>query len=390
MSNSSVLTRRPGVSHQASVNRTDRPHQNRTGLKIVVLGLSITSSWGNGHATTYRALLRELSRRGHKILFLERDAEWYASNRDLPNPDFCRTALYDSVSALQALFGSEIREADLVIVASYVPEGIRIGEWVTSIAQGATAFYDIDTPVTLSLLAEDRCEYLRPSLVPRFDLYLSFAGGPTLELLEKRYGSPKARALYCSVDPALYQHQSCTPRWDLGYMGTFSSDRQPTLEKLLVCPASIWGDGRFVVAGPQYPADIKWPNNVERIEHLPPREHSAFYNSQRFTLNVTRVDMVRAGYSPSVRLFEAAACGSAIISDYWPGLESIFAIDSEILVAKSTEEALNYLRDIPERDRQAIGEKAQKAILSKHTAAHRAAELERYALEVISPTVGGA
>ena len=352
-------------------------------LKLVVLGLSITSSWGNGHATTYRGLLSELSKRGHEILFLERDVEWYACNRDLPEPSFCRTELYDSVSDLKARFASEIRNADLVIVGSYVPDGIAVGEWVTSIAGGATAFYDIDTPVTLSMLEGDRCEYLSQALVPRYNMYLSFTGGPTLDLLEKRYGSPMARALYCSVDPALYRHQELPLQWDLGYMGTYSDDRQPTLEKLLIRPATLWPDGRFVVAGPKYPADVRWPRNVERIEHLAPPQHSEFYNSQRYTLNVTRADMIRAGYSPSVRLFEAAACGTAIISDHWDGLETIFAIGNEILVATTSEQALSYIKDIPERERKAIGHAAQKAILTNHTAAHRAAELEQYAMEVI-------
>jgi spore maturation protein CgeB len=359
-------------------------------LRIVVLGLSITSSWGNGHATTYRALLHELSKREHSILFLERDAEWYASNRDLPNPPFCRTEIYESFSDLKERFGSEIRGADLVIVGSFVPEGIVIGDWVTSVAGGATAFYDIDTPVTLSLLGSGRCEYLTPKLVSRYNLYLSFTGGPTLDLLQDRYGSPMARALFCSVDPSLYHYQDRPMRWDLAYMGTYSDDRQPTLDKLLIQPAVHWNSGRFAVVGPQYPKEVQWPGNVERVEHLSPREHSDFYNSQRFTLNVTRADMIRAGYSPSVRLFEAGACGTPIITDYWPGLESFFAVGREILVARTAEESLMYIKDLSEGERKEIGKAAQKTILSKHTASHRAAELEQYAFDLINPTMGGA
>jgi spore maturation protein CgeB len=372
---------------EKNIARRRLPGDGRGSLKVVVLGLSITSSWGNGHATTYRGLLRELSKRGHEILFLERDVEWYARNRDLPEPSFCRTELYSSVADLKARFVADVRNAELVIVGSYVPEGITVGDWVTTIAAGATAFYDIDTPVTLAMLEGDRCAYLSQALVPRYNMYLSFTGGPTLELLEKRYGSPRARALYCSVDPSLYRHDALPLRWDMGYMGTYSNDRQPTLEKLLLGPATMWPQGRFVVAGPQYPADIKWPRNIERIEHLSPSDHSAFYNSQRFTLNVTRADMIRAGYSPSVRLFEAAACGTAIISDQWDGLETIFAIGREILVANTSEQAFGYIKDIPENERAAIGKAAQRAILAKHTAAHRAAELEQYAMELINPGV---
>jgi spore maturation protein CgeB len=356
-------------------------------LRIVILGLSITSSWGNGHATTYRALVRELSARGHDILFLERDVPWYASNRDQPRPPHGRTALYLDRSELQQRFADEIAEADMVIVGSYVPEGTEVGEWVTRIARGVTAFYDIDTPVTLAKLARGEEEYLTPELIREYQLYLSFTGGPTLERLEQEFGSPMARPLYCSVDPELYYPEPAAVRWDLGYMGTYSEDRQAPLNQLLIEPARRWPDGRFVVAGPQYPRRVRWPRNVRRIQHLPPKRHRGFYNAQRFTLNLTRADMVAAGYSPSVRLFEAAACGTPIISDYWDGIDSLFEPDGEILIARSSSEVEQYLREIPEPDRLEIGERSRRRVLAEHTAAHRAAELEQYALELLSRQV---
>jgi spore maturation protein CgeB len=350
-------------------------------LRIVIIGLSITSSWGNGHATTYRGLVRELAARGHDLLFLERDLEWYAANRDLPKPPHCRTALYRNFAELRARFECEVREADLVMVGSYVPEGAAVGEWVTRIAEGVTAFYDIDTPVTLAKLARGETEYLAPSLIPRYRLYLSFTGGPTLERLERDFGSPQARALYCSVDPTLYHPEPAERRWDLGYMGTFSADRQPPLERLLLEPARRWPAGRFVVVGPMYPKSVRWPRNVERVEHLPPPRHRAFYNAQRFTLNVTRSDMVAAGWSPSVRLFEAAACGTPIVGDPWEGLDSLFVPGEEILVATRPETVLEYVHDLDEEEVRALGERARSRVLAEHTAAHRAAELEGYVLE---------
>ena len=358
-------------------------------LKLVILGLSITSSWGNGHATTYRGLMRELCARGHDVLFLERDVPWYAANRDLPHPPYGRTELYSDLRSLKERFTTEVQAADLVMVGSYVPEGVAVGEWVTKIAQGATAFYDIDTPVTLAKLEQGDVEYISRDLISRYQLYLSFTGGPTLKRIEQDYGSPMARPLYCSVDPALYYPEAShpeanQPKWDLGYMGTYSSDRQPVLGRLMLEAARHWPSGRMVVAGPQYPAEIQWPANVERIEHLPPAEHRTFYNAQRFTLNITRADMVQAGYSPSVRLFEAAACGTPIISDYWAGLDSLFEFDTEILVSHSPEETLHYLRDLPEAERLAVGDRARQRVLSAHTAAHRAAELEGYALELLA------
>ncbi|MBW4561501.1 MAG: glycosyltransferase [Mojavia pulchra JT2-VF2] len=353
-------------------------------FNIVILGLSITSSWGNGHATTYRGLMRELCARGHRVLFLERDVPWYAANRDLPCPPYGQTELYSNLQDLKERFTKEIQTADLVIVGSYVPEGVAVGEWITSMTKGATAFYDIDTPVTLAKLSRGDTEYLSFDLIPRYQLYLSFTGGPILGRIEQQYGSPMARPLYCSFDPALYYPESHTQKWDLGYMGTYSSDRQPILEKLLLEPARYWQQGRMVVAGPQYPNDIQWPANIERIEHLPPAKHREFYNAQRYTLNITRTDMVQAGYSPSVRLFEAAACGTPIISDYWEGLDTFFKFGTEILVSYTAKDTLRYLQEISETERIAIGDRARQRVLTSHTAAHRAIELESYVLQLLA------
>jgi len=345
-------------------------------MRIVVLGLSLSSSWGNGHATTFRALLSAFAARSHEILFLERDVPWYAANRDLDAPGYCRLAFYDSIEALERWRG-EIAAADAVIVGSYVPEGIAVGGLVQQWASGVTAFYDIDTPVTLARLAAGDCDYVSPDVIAGYDLYLSFTGGPTLGWIERTYGVPAARALYCSVDPDAYRRIDAEPRWDLSYLGTYSADRQPTLDALLIEVARRMPERRFAVAGPQYPADIAWPANVERIEHLPPAEHPAFYSASRYTLNVTRADMIRAGWSPSVRLFEAAACATPIISDIWPGIESVLRPGRDILLARTSEEVIAAL----DRDGHEIGENARAQVLAGHSAARRAEELETWLAE---------
>lgn len=354
------------------------------GLKIVILGLSITSSWGNGHATTYRALVKALAARGHQVTFLEREQPWYAENRDLAQPPYCTVHLYDGLAELSRRFATEIRSADLVIMGSYVPDGAAIGDWITGETDGVTAFYDIDTPVTLNKLAEGDCEYLSPRLIPRFDLYLSFTGGRALTIIEEFYGSPRARALYCSVDPELYAPVDTERKWLFGYLGTYSLDRQPALEQLLIAPARALPDEPFVVAGPQYPVNFSWPPNVERIEHVPPHAHARFYSQQRVTLNITRADMMRLGWSPSVRLFEAAACGVPIISDRWEGLDAFFEPGREILVAEGPEEVLRHLRDTPDDVLAGIGKAARARVLSRHTADHRAEALESYYEEVVT------
>ena len=344
-------------------------------MRIIVIGLSLSSSWGNGHATTYRALLCALAARGHDILFLECDRPWYAQHRDLPDPAFCRLAFYDQPADLASWRG-EIAGADLVIIGSYVVDGVHVAELVRPWAR-LLAFYDIDTPVTLAALARGEHAYISPAIIPLYDLYFSFTGGPTLRLLERRYGARAAHALFCAVDPALYvpAPQAAEPRWHLGYLGTYSADRQPTLERLLIEPARRAPAWRFVVAGPQYPDTIVWPANVDRLEHLPPSKHAGFYNSLGWTLNVTRADMIAAGYSPSVRLFEAAACATPIISDDWAGLGEFLAIGRELVVAGTPAQVLETLA-WPAARRRALGKAARRRILESHTADHRAATLE--------------
>jgi spore maturation protein CgeB len=350
-------------------------------MRIVVLGLSITSSWGNGHATTYRGLVKALAGRGHAVTFLERDLPWYADNRDMPSPPFATTHLYSSIDELTTAHGTAVREADLVIVGSYVPDGVAVGRWVTGTADGVTAFYDIDTPVTLARLSNGGSDYITRALIPAYDLYLSFTGGPTLDRLEREFGARMARALYCSVDPADYFPDAAPPRWDLGYLGTYSDDRQGPLSELMLEPARALAHRRFVVAGAQYPDVIAWPDNVTRIVHLPPRDHREFYNAQRYTLNLTRADMIRAGWSPSVRLFEAAACSTPIVSDYWDGLETFFEPGRDILIARSADDTATYLHEMGEDERRRLGERARARVLAQHTAVHRAEELERYVAE---------
>jgi nucleoside-diphosphate-sugar epimerase/spore maturation protein CgeB len=344
-------------------------------MKLVVLGLSLSSSWGNGHATTFRALLKAFAARGHDILFLERDVPWYRNNRDIADPDYCRLEFYGSLEELRR-WSDQIRNADAVIVGSYVPEGVEVGRFVQRLARGVSAFYDIDTPVTLAKLERRDFEYLSPEIIPGYDLYLSFTGGPTLRRIERQYGSPMARALYCSVDPEAYPVLDSPKTWDLTYLGTYSDDRQPALERLLIEPARRLPNLKFCVAGPQYPADIDWPDNVERIEHLRAAEHPQFYAASRFTLNVTRADMIAAGWSPSVRLFEAASCATPVISDIWDGIDSLFEPRREIILAETTDEVIERLSS--NSDAAAIGRSARERILAAHTAPHRAHELEQH------------
>jgi spore maturation protein CgeB len=344
-------------------------------LDIIFLGLTLSSSWGNGHATTFRALIRGLNVDGHRVLFLERDVPWYAAHRDLPQPDFCELGYYSDIDAMLTMYRDRLLAADAVIIGSYVPDGVELIDKLEALRPERLCFYDIDTPVTLAKLDRKDEEYLALRQVSLFDAYFSFSGGRVLTRLEEQYRARKALALYCSVDADRYHNTGETFRWDLGYLGTYSPDRQPTLERLLIEPARRLPHLRFVVAGPQYPTDIDWPDNVERIEHLPPAEHPSFYSRQRYTLNVTRADMVAAGWSPSVRLFEAGACATPIISDDWRGLNDLLPDQKAIIIARHTEDVVEALTDIEEHARRALADRAKAIVLEGHTGLARAREL---------------
>jgi spore maturation protein CgeB len=348
-------------------------------MKLVFFGLTITSSWGNGHATTYRSLLKALSARGHRLHFVEKDVEWYRNNRDLPSPDFCSVTLYDDWNEDSSRLKTLARDADAIVIGSYFPDAIIASRELLDLSETPILFYDIDTPITVAhLRADGRTAYLDAELIPRYASYLSFTGGPLLLEIETRFGSPRAVPFYCSVDADAYKPMPVRRefRCDLSYLGTYAADRQPKLERLLNDTARRLPESRFIVAGPQYPRDLKWPQNVKRIIHLSPPQHPHFYSSSRFTLNLTRDNMVAAGYSPSVRLFEASACGAAILSDPWPGLEEFFTPGEEILLPRNSQEVITILESLSDEERVRMGCRARQRTLDQHTSVHRAAQFE--------------
>lgn len=355
-------------------------------MNIVVFGLSLTSSWGNGHATTYRALLAALHRRKHRIVFFEKDEEWYASNRDLPNPDFCEVRLFNDWRAVLPSVRQELGNCDVALLGSFFPEGIRAAQEIINTGSAVKAFYDIDTPITLNHLRAGGANYLKPQQVPAFDLYLSFTAGPILEQLQDEFGARRALPLYCSFEPDNYYPRRVFRRYecDLSYMGTYAADRQEKLEELLSRPAQQLPHRKFILAGPQYPSKLRWPQNVRRIRHLSPRWHPHFYSSSRLTLNLTRKGMVEWGYSPSVRLFEAAGCGCPIISDAWPGLDSIFKIGDEVLVAEHAGDVVQVLEDGDEAQLRRMGTRSRERVLDEHSSDRRAEQFENYVASAAS------
>jgi len=344
-------------------------------VKLTIFGLTLSSSWGNGHATPYRAILRALGRMGHRTMFYEKDTEYYSKRRDFMECVYCDLVVYGSWDEIRSRALADAADSDVVMVGSYCPEGARIADEILELDQALRVFYDLDTPITLQNLSSSNLEYLRRDQIPAFDLYLSFTGGAVLRELEDRWGARYARPLYGCVDPDVYVRVSARPELtcDLSYMGTYAADRQQKLDELLVRPAREMSSGRFVLAGTLYPWEWQWPANVARFDHIAPHDHPAFYSSSRATLNITRGGMARTGYCPSGRFFEAAACGTPIISDWWEGLDSFFS-DDEIFVVEQADDVLGVLRS-DERRLSQVAARARARTLDEHSGERRALEL---------------
>ena len=314
-------------------------------MKITIFGLTLSSSWGNGHATPYRAILRALARLGARVTFYERDVPYYSAHRDFATCDFCDLRLYSEWAAVRHEALREASDSDVVIAASYCPEGARIIDEVLDLDGPLKIFYDLDTPITLQRLQEGPLDYLHREQIPLFDLYLSFTGGKILTRLENAYGARMARPLYGCVDPDLYfrvpvhQDFECV----LSYLGTYAADRQEKLDKFFLEPARQRGDLDFVLAGSLYPWDWPWPGNVKRFEHVVPARHPALYSSSQATLNLTRQEMAASGYCPSGRFFEAAACGTPILTDWWEGLDQFFEPGREVHVIETSSDVLERI-----------------------------------------------
>lgn len=348
-------------------------------MKIVIFGLAISSSWGNGHATLWRGLVRALTRRGHRVVFFERDTPYYAAHRDLQDLPGGALVLFDDWEGVQGRAVRELDDADVAIVTSYCADARDAEAAVLDAPRAVRVFYDLDTPVTLAALGVgSRPAYVGPRGFADYDLVLSYTGGRALEDLRHRLQASRVVPLYGHADPAVHRPVPPVERFAaaISYLGTYAADRQATLEALFVEPARQRPGSRFLIGGAQYPHDFPWTANIFFARHLPPSDHPAFFCSGRMTLNVTRAAMAESGYCPSGRLFEAAACGVAILSDAWEGLDGFFKPGEELLVAATTDDALAAL-DLTDAEIARVAEAGRERVLAQHTSDHRAAEFEQ-------------
>lgn len=343
-------------------------------MKLIVFGLTVSSSWGNGHATLWRGLIRALAARGCRVVFFERDVDYYAASRDLTEIVGAELVLYADWEQIASRARREVAAADAVMVTSYCPDARAAADLLDQV-RGVSVFYDLDTPVTLARPGLD-VPHLPQDGLSRFDMVLSYTGGSALRALRERLGARRTAALYGHADAAVHRPASPSgqPRADLSYIGTYAADRQAALEALFIEPARLRPERRFALAGATYPADFPWTDNIWFKRHLPPAEHPAFYADSRLTLNVTRRDMAVMGWAPSGRLFEAAGCGAPVLSDAWEGLSAFFEPGREILVAHDTADALSAL-ERSDAELTRIGRAARERVLAEHTSDHRAGEL---------------
>ncbi|MFT3828650.1 MAG: glycosyltransferase [Opitutaceae bacterium] len=359
-------------------------------MKIVIFGLTISSSWGNGHATLWRALCRALGRRGHQVVFFERDVPYYAAHRDIEHFEGGRLLLYSTWDEAWPHARRELADADVGLVTSYCPDA-RAAATLLGDSPALRVFYDLDSPVTLELVRHgEPVSYLGENGLADYDLVLSYTGGRALEELRSRLGARQVAPLYGSVDPEVHYAAAPDPqlRCDLSYLGTYASDRQDALERLFVEPARQLPRARFVIGGALYPPHFPWTRNIFFLRHVEPSRHAAFFASSRLTLNVTRRAMKAMGFCPSGRLFEAAACGAALISDSWDGLDRFFTPGREILVASEADDVVAALGWSDEELRR-LARAGRERALDEHTADHRAAELEHLLSAAAAPTPAG-
>jgi spore maturation protein CgeB len=351
-------------------------------LKIIFFGLTISSSWGNGHATPCRAIVRALDALGHQVVFYEKELKFYAQRRDFSSCSYCELVLYPDWNRIRAAALREVASCDAVLVTSYCPEGARVVEELLQLERPLRGFYDLDTPITLQNLRTGGVEYLRAGQIAGFDLYLSFTGGPILDELEQTWGARCARALFGCVDPNVYRKVASRQEFqcELSYMGTYSADRQSKVEGLFLQPAKKLPQSQFLMAGSMYPGDIAYPQNVKILEHVAPADHPALYSSSRLTLNLTRGGMARYGYCPSGRFFEAAACGTPLASDSFPGLEKFFTPGEEVFVVDKSQEVISAISTSGEVLAR-MGARARQRTLDEHTGERRAQQLLAYCEE---------
>jgi spore maturation protein CgeB len=350
-----------------------------SGQRIAFFGSSLVSSYWNGAATYYRGLLKALAERGHRITFYEPDAFERQQHRDIPDPDWARVVVYPAEETAALAMLEHARGADLVVKASGVGvfDALLEREALSLQRPGTrVVFWDVDAPATLERMAADPADPFR-SLVPRYDLVLTYGGGAPVVDAYRRCGARDCIPVYNALDPSTHHPVAPDPRFacDLAFLGNRLPDREERVRSFLFRPAAKLPARSFLLGGNGWDAGSV-PANVRPLGHVPTRDHNAFNCTPRAVLNINRDSMARFGHSPATRLFEAAGAAACLISDAWEGIEAFLEPGREVLLANDGDEVAALLAALTPGRAHQIGRAALRRVLSAHTYRHRADQVE--------------
>jgi spore maturation protein CgeB len=349
-------------------------------LKIAFFGSSLVSAYWNGAATYYRGIIRALHQRGHRITFYEPDAFHRQQHRDIPNPDWAEVIVYSPETEAEVLATVEkARGADLVVKASGVGVHDELLEKAVLDLQSPetlVVFWDVDAPATLDRVQKNHSDPFRP-LIPRYDLVLTYGGGDPVVKAYTAIGARECIPIYNALDPSTHYPVPPDARFesDLAFLGNRLPDREARVEQFFLKVAESLPRKKFLLGGNGW-ADKAMSSNVCYLGHVYTKDHNALNCTPQAVLNISRESMARYGFSPATRVFEAAGAGACIITDYWEGIELFLEPGKEILVARDGAEVANHLETLQGRRAREMGQAAAKRILSQHTYAHRAEQLE--------------
>ena len=350
-------------------------------MNIAFFGSSLVSAYWNGAATYYRGVIRAMHERGHEVTFYEPDAYERQQHRDMADPDWCHVMVYlgeGEGGVLTAL--EQARDADLIVKASGVGVFDELLEAaVLDLKRPASlvAFWDVDAPATLDRVQNDPSDPFR-ALIPRYDLVLTYGGGDPVIDAYRDMGARQCVPIYNALDPHTHHPVAPDPKFaaTLGFLGNRLPDREARVEEFFLKAAALLPGERFLIGGSGW-GDKAMPPNVGYVGHVYTADHSAFNCTPRAVLNVSRDSMARYGFSPATRVFEAAGAGACLVTDYWEGIETFFAPDREILVARDGAEVAQIVGNLTEARAREIGQAALAHVLAEHTYAHRVAQLEK-------------
>jgi spore maturation protein CgeB len=348
-------------------------------MKVAFFGSSLVSSYWNGAATYYRGLLKALAALGHAITFYEPDAYERQQHRDISDPEWARVVVYPAtLESMQRCLDEAARHSDVLVKASGV--GVLDAELETTLPELArpgmiTIYWDVDAPATLDALEKDPLHHLR-RMIPRYDLVLTYGGGEPVVNAYGRFGARHCEPIYNALDAETHHPVAAEPAFacELGFLGNRLPDREARVEEFFLRPAAALPTMSFLLGGSGWERKTM-PGNVRAIGHVGTAEHNAFFCSGTATLNVNRASMARYGFSPPTRIFEAAGAGACIISDSWAGIEQFLEPGAEILVAENADAVVKILRELDAAKRERLARSARKRILSHHTYAHRARQV---------------